>query len=164
MERSRLKLTVIFLLIVLNLCLLGVVVAQSYQTHSYVKLTREQAVLYLSNHGIQTESGVIPWTSSLEVPVKKLPERILEETPLPEEGLGERYEVQTMRRPETLVADFVRKLDSLNHTCTEITAITEGYRYSSQGDRAVLTPMWAVETDSGVYYLDCYSGTLSETL
>ena len=89
MERSRVKLTVIFLLIVLDLCLLGVVLYQNHNARAYEQLTRDQALLYLENHGIRADESVIPWESSLEIPVKKLPEHILPETPLPENGLGE---------------------------------------------------------------------------
>lgn len=42
MERSKLKLTVIFLLVVLNLFLLGSVVLQHHQTQAYEATTRQQ--------------------------------------------------------------------------------------------------------------------------
>ena len=164
MERSRVKLTVIFLLIVLDLCLLGVVLYQNHNARAYEQLTRDQALLYLENHGIRADESVIPWESSLEIPVKKLPEHILPETPLPETGLGESYEVRSMRRPETLTADFVKGAEQLRARCTEITAVTEGYAYAALADRAVLTPMWVVETDGGTFYLDCSDGTLRQTL
>ena len=96
--------------------------------------------------------------------MKKLPERVLPDTPLPESGLGDRYEVETMRRPETLLADFARGLDQLGASCSTIEGITEGYRYLAQGERAVLTPVWVVETDGGTFYLDCADGTLSRSL
>ena len=164
MERSRLKLTVIFLLAVLDLCLLGIVAVQGHQTRSYERLTREQALTYLSRHGVRAGSSVIPWETGLEGPVKGLEDRVLPETPLPEAGLGDRYEIQVTRRPETLVADLVRGLDALGSPCSEILRVGEGYRYSSQGDRAVLTPVWKVETDDGTFYLDCAAGSLSRTL
>ena len=164
MERSRVKLTVIFLLIVLDLCLLGILLYQNHNTLAYEQLTRDQALLYLENHGIRTDESVIPWETGLEVPVKKLPEYVLPETPLPETGLGENYEVRTMRRPETLTADFVRGVRQLGVRCTEIKAITEGYAFAAQTDRAVLTPVWVVETDGGTFYLDCSDGTLRRTL
>lgn len=164
MERSKLKQTIIFLLIVLNLCLLGIVLVQGHHTRSYEKLTREQALIYLSNHGIQAGEEVIPWKSGLEGTVKQLPGKVLEETPLPSDGLGDRYEVQVMRRPETLIADFVRGLEGMGGSCTRILEIREGYRYFSQGDRAVLTPVWSVQTDQGFFYLDCAAGAVSRTL
>ena len=49
MERSKLKLTVIFLLVVLNLFLLGSVVLQHHQTQAYEATTRQQILLYLEN-------------------------------------------------------------------------------------------------------------------
>ncbi len=164
MERSKLKLAVIFLLVVLDLCLLGVVIYQDIEARAYEALTREQALTYLEKHGIHADRDVIPWESSLEVPAKKLPEHILPETPLPEQGLGENYEVQTMRRPETLLADFVRGLGQLKASCQEIHGIREGYLYAAQNSRAVLTPTWVVETDGGAFYLDCVDGTLRKTL
>ena len=164
MERSKVKLTVNFLLIVLDLCLLGIVAYQNHSARVYEQVTRDQALLFLENHGIHAAEETIPWETALEVPAKKLPEYILPETPLPAAGLGESYEVRTMRRPETLLADFARGADRLNVRCTELTAVTEGYAYVAQADRAVLTPVWVLETDGGTYYLDCYDGTLRQSL
>ena len=164
MERSRVKLTVIFLLIVLNLCLLGLVIYQNHSARAYEQLTRDQALAYLENHGIRADRDVIPWETSLEIPAKKLPEHILPETPLPETGLGDSYEVRAMRRPETLTADFAKGAEQLEVRCTEITAVTEGYACAAQADRAILTPVWVVETDGGTFYLDCADGTLRLTL
>ena len=164
MERSKLKLTVIFLLVAMDLCLLGIVIYQNYEARTYEALTREQALRYLEVHGIRASADAIPWKTSLEVPVKKLPQHILPDTPLPETGLGERYEVRTMRRPETLLADFARGADRLGASCGEITSIIEGYAYAAQGDRAILTPVWVVETDGGTFYLDCSDGTLRRNL
>lgn len=164
MQRARLKLAVIFLLIVLDLCLLGLVAYQHHTARAYESLTREQALLYLENHGIRAEEETVPWETSLEVPVKQLPERVLPQHPLPEGGLEESLEVRTMRRPETLLADLVRGLDQLGETCTRLLSVTEGYDWASQADRMVLTPMWVVETDGGTYYLDCADGVLRRTL
>ena len=164
MERSRVKLTVIFLLIVLDLCLLGIVLYQNHSARTYEQMTRDQTLAYLENRGIRAGRDVIPWETSLAVPVKKLPEAILPETPLPETGLGESFEVRSMRRPETLAADFAKGVEQLRVRCTEITAITEGFAYADQTGRAVLTPMWVVETDGGTFYLDCSDGTLRQTL
>ena len=164
MERSKLKQTVIFLLIVLDLCLLAIVLVQGHHTRSYERLTREQVLTYLENHGIQAEANVIPWKTELKGTIKEFPKKVMEETPLPEEGLGEWYEIQVMRRPETLAADFVRGLETVGASCTRILEVREGYRYSSQGDRAVFTPMWSIKTDRGSFYLDCAAGILSRTL
>lgn len=164
MERSKLKLTVIFLLVILDLCLLGIVVYQNHAARAYEQLTREQAMLYLSERGIRAAEDTIPWETTLEVPVKKLPEVILPDAPLPETGLGESFEVRTMRRPATLAADLARGLGQLAPDCGEIRAVTEGYACAALADRVVLTPMWVVDTDAGLFYLDCADGTLRRTL
>ncbi len=164
MERSKLKLAVIFLLVVLDLCLLGIVIYQNHDARAYEALTRDQALRYLEDHGIQASGDTIPWETSLEVPVNQLTQRILPDTPLPETGLGERYEVRTMRRPETLLADFARGVERLGASCGEITSVTEGYAYAAQGDRVILTPVWVVETDGGTFYLDCSDGVLRRSL
>lgn len=39
--------------------------------------------------------------------------------------------------------------------------IQEGYWYSGEEDRAVLTPMWEIETDQGTFLLDCAQGLLT---
>ncbi len=164
MERAKLKLAVIFLLAVLDLCLLGIVLWQGHSARSYESAAREQAMVYLENHGIRAEKGTIPWDSALDVTVKELPEHILPEAPLPETGLGESIEVRAMRRPETLLADFVRETNRLRVKCTGISSVTEGYACAAQTGRVILTPMWVVETDAGTYYLDCAAGTLEREL
>ena len=40
--------------------------------------------------------------------------------------------------------DFVRGLSELGQTCEMIHGIQEGYWYSGEEDRAVLTPMWEI--------------------
>ena len=164
MERSKLKLAVIFLLAVLDLCLLGIVVWQNHSASRYESAAREQAMVYLENHGIRAKQVAIPWRSSLDVTVKKLPEHILPEAPLPEAGLGDSFEVLAMRRPETLLADFVRETDRLGVRCRELRSVTEGYACTAQSGRVILTPIWIMDTDAGKYYLDCSEGSLSRTL
>lgn len=56
--------------------------------------------------------------------------------------------------------DFVRGLSELGQTCEMIHGIQEGYWYSGE-DRAVLTPMWEIETDQGTFLLDCAQGLLT---
>ena len=164
MERSKLKLAVIFLLAMLDLCLLGIVIWQNYSARSYESAAMEQTMLYLEKHGIRAKRETIPWETSLDVPVKQLPEHILEEAPLPESGLGESFEVLAMRRPVTLVADFVREADRLKARCSELQSITEGYACAAQGGRLVLTPVWVMETNAGTFYLDCAEGTMERSI
>ena len=64
MERSKLKLTVIFLLVVLNLFLLGSVVLQHHQTQAYEATTRQQILLYLENHNVSVAEEVVPWETA----------------------------------------------------------------------------------------------------
>ena len=164
MERSKLKLAVIFLLAVLDLCLLGIVVWQNHSASRYESAARDQAMLYMENHGIRANREAIPWKTALDVPVKKLPEHILPEAPLPETGLGESFEVLAMRRPETLLANFVREADRLGTHVTELRSVTEGYACAAQADRVILTPFWVMDTDAGSYYLNCAEGTLERTI
>ena len=164
MERSKLKLAVIFLLAMLDLCLLGIVLWQNHSARSYESAAMEQAMLYLENHGIQAKRETIPWKTALDVPAKMLPDHILEDAPLPETGLGESFEVLAMRRPETLLADFVREGDRLGARCSELRSITEGYACSAQSDRIILTPVWEVETDAGTFYLNCADGSMERSL
>lgn len=55
----------------------------------------------------------------------------------------------------------VQGLPALGVETVTIQSIEEGYRYSGEGDRAVLTPMWALTTDQGTFLLDCASGALT---
>lgn len=162
MERSKLKLTVIFLLAVLNLVLLGCMVVGQHQARSYEKLTQDQILQYLENNGITANRGAIPWQTSLSAQPEDLARQLLPGQTLPDQGLPANCEVQPARAPATLLMDFVQGLDRLGKTCTQLTAVREGYLYSGEGDRAVLTPVWELETDSGTFRLDCASGTLTE--
>lgn len=162
MERSKLKLAVIFLLAVLNLCLLGSVVIQNRQSRLYEDMARTEAVVYLKNNGIAVQEETIPWKSSLSLQSRKAAEQILDGSEVPEEGAVRTCEIQTQRQPETLVVDFVAGLSEAEASCTAISRITEGYQYSSEGTRAVLTPTWRIETDGGTFLLDCAAGELTQ--
>ena len=61
MERTRLKLAVIFLLAALNVVLLGYVLLQAKQSKDYEDLTRQQIMTYLTDHGIAVSETHIPW-------------------------------------------------------------------------------------------------------
>ncbi|MDY3013796.1 MAG: hypothetical protein SOR61_01100 [Evtepia sp.] len=161
MERSKLKLTVIFLLAVLNICLLGIVFVQNRQSHAYEEITYRQATVYLKKNGIDVEPEIIPWDSIFLSQSPGDTAMIMEPENLPKEGFPENCDIQVMREPATLLVDFVQGLSKLEKTCHEITSITEGYHYSGEGARAVLTPMWKIDTDAGVFLLDCGSGELS---
>lgn len=161
MERSKLKLAVIFLLAVLNLVLLGCVIVQHQQARSYEKLTQDQILVYLASNGITADGSSIPWQTSLTTQPEDLADQLLEGEELPDQGLPANCEVQPSRAPATLLMDFVRGLSDLGKNCTEIRSIQEGYQYSGEGDRAVLTPVWEIETDSGTFRLDCAGGVLT---
>lgn len=159
MERTKLKLAVIILLAALNLCLLGVVVSQNRQTQRYEELGREQALLYLENRGIAVQEETVPWESSLRETSKPSQDQLLDQKSSPPAGVT--WEVQSMRQPETLLVDFAVGLEEIGTSCSEIRSITEGYTCASDETRAVFTPVWQIETDSGTYRLDCAAGTLT---
>ena len=161
MERSKLKLTVIFLLAVLNLFLLGNVFLQYHQARSYENTTREQVLIYLQNSGIAVDRETVPWQSGLDTELEKVSGQLLPDQSLPEEGMPAHCEIQPARDAATLLMDFVRGLPDLGASCSQITAIREGYLYSGEGERAVLTPVWELETDGGTFRLDCAQGTLT---
>ena len=146
MERSKLKLTVIFLLTVLDLFLLGSVLMQCHQSRDYARTTQTQILVYLERNGIEVQQETIPWESGLSAR---------------REDLADNCEVQPAREPATLLMDFVRGLSELGQTCEMIHGIQEGYWYSGEEDRAVLTPMWEIETDQGTFLLDCAQGLLT---
>ena len=158
MERSKLKLTVIFLLVVLNLFLLGSVVLQHHQTQAYEATTRQQILLYLENHNVSVAEEVVPWETALSTQAEDLTGQLL---PQQEEGLPADCEIQPARAAATLLMYVVQGLPALGVETVTIQSIEEGYRYSGEGDRAVLTPMWALTTDQGTFLLDCASGALT---
>ena len=94
MERSKLKLTVIFLLVVLNLFLLGSVVLQHHQTQAYEATTRQQILLYLENHNVSVAEEVVPWETALSTQAEDLTGQLLPQQALPEEGLPADCEIQ----------------------------------------------------------------------
>lgn len=161
MERAKLKLAVIFILAALNLFLLGSVITDYSQSKAYEETAQTQILVYLENRGIRADPGVIPWETGLSPQAGDIPDQVFSDTPLPDQGLGETWEVQTMRQPVTLLMDFARGLESLGRSCTQILSIREGYTYLSAGGRDLLTPAWDVDTDAGTFRLDCAAGTLT---
>ncbi|MCF0123333.1 MAG: hypothetical protein HUJ67_04380 [Ruminiclostridium sp.] len=160
MERPKLKLTVIILLALLNIFLLGLVVMQNAEAKAYKEENRTQAISYLESHGIRAEEGIIPWKSVLLDPPDD-PARLLLEK-VPAKGSTVTWEILPMRQPETLVVDFVRGLTARMETCTQIESIEEGYRSMEIGSRAILTPVWVITTDGGVYRMNCATGDLTK--
>ena len=158
MERAKLKFTVIILLVILNIILLTVVISQRSQARVYEEAGRTQAVVYLDQHGIDLEDDVIPWESALADP---------REDPEMSEFISgqittETWEIRPMRRPETLLVDFVTGLSQLGVRCTRIASITEGYVHTVEGERTIFTPVWTIVTDNGSFRLDCADGTLKK--
>lgn len=163
MERTKLKLAVIVLLALLNLCLLAVVLLRHGQAQLYEQTGHEQALIYLEGQGISVSEAVVPWDSVLLKPGKDPTRLILTQDSLPAERLAGTWDVQPMAQPETLLVAFANELNRSGLSCHQITSITEGYTYTSQDDRAVLTPIWVLETDSGTFYLDGASRELTRT-
>lgn len=161
MERTRLKLAVIFLLAALNVVLLGYVLLQAQQSKDYEDLTRQQIMTYLTNHGIAVSETHIPWDEDWRAVVLEEVSSNMGGDPLPEGGLPENCEVEDSRKTVTLLLDLVRGLSDWNASDTEVQAIQTGYRYAGEGDRGVLTPMWKLETSEQSYYLNCATGEVT---
>ncbi|MBQ5584504.1 MAG: hypothetical protein IIU74_07175 [Ruminiclostridium sp.] len=156
MERAKLKFTVILLLVILNVILLGIVMSQRSQTQVYEEAGRTQALVYLEQHGISVEKDGIPWESALTDP-QQAPENAAF---ISDQITTETWEIRPMRRPETLLVDFVTGLSQLGVKCSRIASITEGYVHTVEGERTIFTPVWTIITDHGSYRLNCADGTL----
>ena len=87
MERSKLKLTVIFLLTVLDLFLLGSVLMQCHQSRDYARTTQTQILVYLERNGIEVQQETIPWESGLSARREDLADQILPDSEWPAQGL-----------------------------------------------------------------------------
>ena len=161
MERTRLKLAVIFLLAALNVVLLGYVLLQAKQSKDYEDLTRQQIMTYLTDHGIALSETHIPWDEDWRAVVLEEESSNMGGDPLPEGGLPENCEVEDSRKTVTLLLDLVRGLSDWNASGAEVQAIQTGYRYAGEGDRGVLTPMWKLETSGQSYYLNCATGEVT---
>ncbi|MFR4758281.1 MAG: hypothetical protein ACLT9P_09515 [Evtepia gabavorous] len=150
MERSKLKLTVIFLLTVLDLFLLG-------SACSATKVPRlrphhpDADLVYLERNGIEVQQETIPWESGLSARREDMADQILPDSEWPAQGLPDNCEVQPAREPATLLMDFVRGLSELGQTCETIHGIQEGYWYSGEEDRAVLTPCGRLRPTRGPF-------------
>lgn len=162
MERTRLKLAVIFLLAALNVVLLGYVLLQAQQSRAYEDLTRRQAMTYLETHGVLLSESIIPWeTDTMKIDLDTERTDDFGGDPIPAGGLPENCEVEDSRKTVTLLLDLVRGLSDWNASDTEVQAIQTGYRYVGEGDRGVLTPMWKLETSGQSYYLNCATGKVT---
>lgn len=162
MERTRLKLAVIFLLAALNVVLLGYVLLQAQQSRAYEDLTRRQAMTYLETHGVLLSESIIPWetdTTKIDLDTERTDD--FGGDSIPAGGLPENCEVEDSRKTVTLLLDLVRGLSDWNASGTEVQAIQTGYRYVGEGDRGVLTPMWKLETSGQSYYLNCATGEVT---
>lgn len=158
MERTKLKLAVIFLLVVMNLLLLGSAVVQHRQNVYYARAGITEAMTYLENHGVTAEREVIPWSSTLPDTLEKVRAAeglLLLGDPMPE---GESYTIQPSRRPETMAVDLANGLAGLELRSVTLRSVTEGYRYDDLA--RTMTPVWQVETDRGTFLLDGGTGTL----
>ena len=159
MERSKLKLGVIFLLVVMNLFLLGSATLQHRQNILYRQAAVTEAMTYLGDHGVTVKRDMLPWTSALPDSLEKLRPadgQFLMGDAMPE---GESYLIQNARRAETLAVALANGLTALGVTEITISSVSEGYRYD--GIARTLTPVWLVETDRGAFLLDCSQGTLT---
>lgn len=157
MERTRLKLAVIFLLAALNVVLLGYVLLQAQQSKDYEDLTRQQIMTYLTDHGIAVSETHIPWDEDWQAVVLEEESNNMGEIP-PGGGLPENCEVETARSAVTLLMELAVGLSDLGVSSATIQSIETGYRYAGEGDRGVLTPMWKLETSGQSYYLNCATG------
>lgn len=68
---------------------------------------------------------------------------------------------KTVRSAETLLVDFLRGVSDLGKSCTQLRAITEGYLLNTDGLVGQLFPAWLMETDEGVFQLNCVTGALT---
>lgn len=160
MERSKMKLAVIFLLAAVNLFLLGSVVLQRQQSQGYEAAVREQILIYLDKRNITVDPETIPWESALTAKMENLPDQLLDPAELPAEGLPAACEIQPALEAPALLMDFALAAEDAGLTPLVIQSIREGYQYSGEADRAVLTPMWELTTDRGTFLLSGAEGTL----
>ena len=133
MERTRLKLAVIFLLAALNVVLLGYVLLQAQQSRAYEDLTRQQIMTYLTDHGIAVSETHIPWDEDWRAVVLEEESNNMGGDPLPEGGLPENCEVETARSAVTLLMELAVGLSDLGVSSATIQSIETGYRYAGEG-------------------------------
>ena len=121
---------------------------------------QEQTLAYLSSRGIAVAAETIPWESGLSTEVQDLPAQLLDPGDLPAEGLPAACEIQPALEAPALLMDFALGAAEAGLPPLTIQAIREGYQYSGEADRAVLTPMWELTTDRGTFLLSGAEGTL----
>ena len=67
MPWTKLKNIILLILILTNLCLLGLVVSQNLQDSRQHSQTRESTIRFLSDRGVQVDEAVIPQSIDLLV-------------------------------------------------------------------------------------------------
>ena len=161
MERIKLKRAVIFLLCITNLFLLGNALVQHRQNISYRQAAMTEAVTYLKNHGIEAEVMSIPWESALPDSAEEI--RAAETIPIFGDPLPEKGDcaLSFSYRPETMAVKLANGLNRMGIQTATIDTVEEGYRYDNT--TGVLTPMWKVKTDRGVFLLNGSDGTVTVT-
>lgn len=142
MERSRIKLAILFLLVVVNLFLLGLVAIQHNENVSYEKIARVHTMTYLEQQGIQVKDASIPWKSTLPTD-SSATAYLLPGYAAPKEG----FAIQSGAQAATLLIAF-----GAQQLCGNIQNITEYYAPAAEG--TVLHPVWLLETDAGAFLLD----------
>ena len=59
----------------------------------------------------------------------------------------------------TILMNFLKFVNDTGSVCSEIKDLkTEYYMYSAVSENCTLRPVWCIETDSGLYYIDAASG------
>lgn len=76
-------------------------------------------------------------------------------------GTAEETAGETPLAVSTALIRFLAGINEGGYVCSRIDSMTAGYRLSSSVRPARLDPVWRLSTDSGDYYVDAATGTLS---
>ena len=76
-------------------------------------------------------------------------------------GEVENSVTQSLLSTPTILMRFLASVSEGGSVCSRIEAMTPGYLTAGSGRLVQLTPVWRILTDTGAYYVDAVSGTVT---
>lgn len=76
-------------------------------------------------------------------------------------GEVENSVTQSLLSTPTILMRFLASVSEGGSVCSRIEAMTPGYLTAGSGRSVQLTPVWRILTDTGAYYVDAVSGTVT---
>lgn len=76
-------------------------------------------------------------------------------------GTADSSSTQALLSTPTILMRFLSSVSEGGSVCSRIEAMTPGYLTAGSGRSVQLTPVWRILTDTGAYYVDAVTGTVT---